>query len=127
MTAGQAAKALGVNRATLRQWIEWGVAAPPKRQPVRGGHVPRLKWTDADIERVRLARRAWPEHRGQRRKRVDRDRVASLRADGKSWDKIGAELGLAYRTVRRAGAPVQSGGRYGRPRKTVDVAKRALT
>lgn len=51
LTTTEAAKAIGVTRATLHDWIKRGRVRPPKLQ-VGNGHAVRL-WSESDVARLR--------------------------------------------------------------------------
>jgi DNA-binding transcriptional MerR regulator len=53
-TTGQAARAVGVSRATVQVWIKSEKFRPPKTRLV-GGKAVRL-WTSADLNRLRAAK-----------------------------------------------------------------------
>jgi DNA-binding transcriptional MerR regulator len=50
-TTKEAAKAIGISRATLQAWIKDGMIQPPT--PTLEGAVAKRLWTKADIERAR--------------------------------------------------------------------------
>jgi excisionase family DNA binding protein len=54
-TTTEAAKAAGVSRATLQDWIKRGKFRAPRTQ-LRNGHAVRL-WTDFDVERLRTVKK----------------------------------------------------------------------
>jgi predicted DNA-binding transcriptional regulator AlpA len=96
-STGEACAKLGVSRVSLHRWICEGRIQPP---PIPAGRT-RVYWTEADIEAVRLARKAFPP-RGKRRLIVDVSRVRALRSAGQPWTKIGEQLGVSRETARRA-------------------------
>lgn len=96
-TTGQACALIGCSRVALHRWICDGKIKPPSIRP----GCTRVYWTDADIQSVRLARKAFPP-RGKRRLVVDASRVRTLRAAGQPWTKIGEQLGVSRETARRA-------------------------
>jgi DNA-binding transcriptional MerR regulator len=51
-TTTEAAKKIGVTRATLQAWIKTGRVQPPEIQ-VRSGKSPVRLWTTSDIARLR--------------------------------------------------------------------------
>jgi len=53
-TTQQAAKAVGITRATLQAWISKGKLKAPRTRLV-DGHAVRL-WTDSDIARLRVVK-----------------------------------------------------------------------
>jgi excisionase family DNA binding protein len=54
-TTGQAAKAVGITRATLQAWIAKGKLKVPSTEVVNG-HAVRL-WSESDVSRLRQAKR----------------------------------------------------------------------
>lgn len=54
-STAQVAKAIGVSKNTLLQWLYTGALKEPKRSPV-GGVQWRI-WTDSDIERARKVKK----------------------------------------------------------------------
>jgi excisionase family DNA binding protein len=51
-STGEAARATGVSRATLQEWIRLGKFRPPQRRDL-GGKIAIRLWTEADLERLR--------------------------------------------------------------------------
>jgi len=96
-TTGEACALIGCSRVALHRWICDGKIKPPE---IPAGRT-RVYWSLADIEAVRLARKAFPP-RGKRRLIVDASRVRTLRAAGQPWTKIGEQLGVSRETARRA-------------------------
>ena len=54
-TTAEAAKAVGISRATLQDWIKRGKFRAPQTQ-LRNGHAVRL-WTDSDVDRLRTMKK----------------------------------------------------------------------
>jgi excisionase family DNA binding protein len=54
-TTTEAAKAVGITRATLQDWIKRGKFRAPRTQ-LRNGHAVRL-WTDSNIARLRAVKK----------------------------------------------------------------------
>lgn len=53
-TTTEAARALGITRATLHAWIKRGRVRPPKLQ-VGNGHAVRF-WSESDIDRLQAVK-----------------------------------------------------------------------
>ena len=96
-------KALGIDFVSLSEQMDTSTPT--------GKMVFTVLGAVAELERSLIAERVKAGLRNARAKgkilgrprvKVDRARVLALRAEGLSWRKIGSELGLAERTVRRA-------------------------
>jgi excisionase family DNA binding protein len=97
-TSSEAAKLIGVTRMSLYNWVRWGRIQAPPIPPGRK----RPRWTVADIERVKSARKRFISRKGRPRTIVDAGTVALARAQGRSWSEIARQLGCAPQTARAA-------------------------
>jgi DNA-binding transcriptional MerR regulator len=55
-TTTQAARAIGVTRATIQAWVAKGIVEPPQIQ-TRAGKSPVRLWAASDIARLRAAKK----------------------------------------------------------------------
>jgi len=67
-TTVEAAKKLGVSRATLQAWIMKGLVQPPEIQ-VRSGKSPVRLWTTSDIARLRAVKAKMQRRVGRPKKK----------------------------------------------------------
>jgi len=68
-TTGEAARAVGISRATLQEWIARRKFIPPETTTV-GGVFVRL-WTKSDVSRLRAAKaKVYLKGRGRKKKKA---------------------------------------------------------
>ena len=101
-------KALGIEFVSLTEGVDTSTPTGRMIFTVLGA-VAELE-RSLIAERVRAGLRnakAKGKRLGRPRKAVDGARIASLRAQGRGWKKIAAELGVGVSTVRQAGMGVR--------------------
>lgn len=103
-------QALGIEFVSLTEGVDTSTPAGKMVFTVLGA-VAELE-RSLICERVRAGlrnARAKGKRLGRPRKSVDASRIASLRAQGKSWRKIARQMECSARTARRAGQKTEAG------------------